>query len=184
MKKKFLFFLIIILVISFYFFFNKDKKKLKIDKETNEDISNSNLIKNVKYVSKDDNGNEYIVFANLGEIDLSNTNIIYLTKVRSVIKLKNNNQIEINSEYGKYNIINQDTIFNKNVEVDYLDNKITGDNLDFSILRNSMIITKNVTYSNQKNELKANVIEMNIKTKDTKIFMFNNEDKVKIKSKN
>ena len=47
-----------------------------------------------------------------------------------------------------------------------------------------MFISKNVTYSNPENELNANVIEMNIKTQDTKIYMYNSNSKVKIKSKN
>ena len=34
-----------------------------------------------------------------------------------------------------------------------------------------MIISKNVIYSNLENTLNADVIEINIKTKDTKIFM-------------
>ena len=66
----------------------------------------------------------------------------------------------------------------------YLDNKITGEYLDFSLERNSMIISKNVIYSNPNNTLKADVIEINIKTKDTKIFMYENEKKVNIKSNN
>ncbi len=39
-------------------------------------------------------------------------------------------------------------------------------------------------YSNKKNILKSDVIEIDLKTKDTKIFMFENNKKVNIKSKN
>ena len=35
-----------------------------------------------------------------------------------------------------------------------------------------MIISRNVVYTNLENILKADVIEINIKTKDTKIFMY------------
>ena len=76
---------------------------------------------------------------------------------------------------------NFDTIFSKNVIINYLDNKITGEYLDFSIERNSMIISKNVIYTNLENILKADVIEINIKTKDTKIFMYEKNKKVNIK---
>ena len=47
-----------------------------------------------------------------------------------------------------------------------------------------MIISKKVVYTNLENILKADVIEMNLKTKDTKIFMYENSKKVNIKSKN
>ena len=40
-----------------------------------------------------------------------------------------------------------------------------------------MIISKNVIFTNLKNILKADVIEMNIKTKDTKIFMYEKKKK-------
>ena len=89
----------------------------------------------------------------------------------------------ISSDYGKYNTNNFDTIFSKNVIINYLDNEITGEYLDFSILRNTMIITKNVRYSNSKNTLFADVIEMDIETKDTKIYMHEALKKVNIKSK-
>jgi len=46
-----------------------------------------------------------------------------------------------------------------------------------------MIITKNVKYSSSKNTLFADVIEMDIKTKDTKIYMHEGLKKVNIKSK-
>ena len=101
-----------------------------------------------------------------------------------MIKLNDNNIITITSDYGKYNTKNYDTIFSKNVKIDYLENTIIGGYLDFSMQRNSMIISKNVVYTNLENILKADVVEINIKTKDTKIFMYGNEKKVNIKSIN
>ena len=64
-----------------------------------------------------------------------------------------------------------------------MDNKIIGEYLDFSLERNLMMISKNVIYTNLENILKADVIEMNIKTKSSKIFMYEKEKKVNIKSK-
>ena len=147
-------------------------------------IYNSNIIENVYYSSIDAKGNEYIIRASQGEIDFKQNNIIYLTNVKALIKLNNSNDIEIISEYGKYNSNNFDTIFSKNVVINYLDNKITGEYLDFSMERNSMIISRDVIYTNLQNILKADVIEININNKDTTVFMYNNNEKVNIKSKN
>ena len=47
-----------------------------------------------------------------------------------------------------------------------------------------MIVSRNVVYNNFENILKADVIEINIETKDTKIFMYEENKKVNIKSKN
>ena len=46
-----------------------------------------------------------------------------------------------------------------------------------------MIISRNVIYTNAENILKANVIEIDLKTKDTKIYMYDSKKKVNIKSK-
>ena len=65
-----------------------------------------------------------------------------------------------------------------------MEHKIRGNYLDFSLNRNSMIISKEVIYTNRNKTLKADVIEINIETKDTKIFMYEKNEKVNIKSEN
>ncbi len=190
MKKKvfniFLIFFFTILLSIIYFKFLKKDKLIEINEDNSNNTSvNSNIIKNVIYESKDTKGNEYIINAVKGEIDYANTDIIFLTDVNALIKLKNSpNNILITSDYGKYNIYNYDTIFSKKVIIKYLDNKITGEYLDFSIKRNLMIISRDVVYFNLDNILTADVIEVNIETKDTKIFMYKDNKKVNIKSKN
>ena len=188
MKKKniiifiIIFFLIVSLILYLQYFKEKKFKKVEISESESASYS-SNIMEDVKYSSKDAKGNEYIVNATYGEIDYDKSNIIYLTNVIAFIKLKDSKNIEITSDYGRYNTDNFDTIFSKNVIINYLDNKITGEYLDSSIERNSMIISRNVIYTNLENILKSDVIEMNIDTKDTKIFMFKNNKKVNIKSK-
>ena len=176
---------LLIVILFIYLKFSKKTEIILQEPETQEEINyTSNIIKDVNYTTKDIEGNEYSITALEGEIDYNNSNILFLTKVEAFIKLKNDEIITIQSDYGKYNSDNFDTIFSKNVIIEYLNNKINGDYLDFSIKRNSMIISKNVTYSNLNNTLEADVIELNIKTKDTKIFMHEKEKKVIIKSKN
>ena len=142
------------------------------------------FIKDIEYTSKDSKGNEYIIKALEGEIDYSNPNVIFLKKVTALINLKNSNNIKITSNFGKYNSSNYDTIFSKNVIITYLDNKISGDYLDFSLDKNLMIISRNVVMKNEKSSLKADVIEVNIDTKDIKIFMYEENKKVIIDSEN
>ena len=185
-KKLAKIFLALITLISLILIYFNNFKENKIKKEIiTEEVApyNSNIIKNVNYSSKDAKGNEYIIDASQGEIDYSNTSIIYLTDVKALIKLSNSKHINITSNYGRYNTNNFDTIFSKNVIVNYLENKITGEYLDFSMLRNSMIISRNVVYTNLENILKADVVEIDVETKDTKIFMYENTKKVNIRSK-
>ena len=166
---------------------NKEKLEL-VQKEDNEieeeKIQSSNVIEDVSYSAKDTKGNEYSLNAGLGTIDQNESNFIFLKSVEANIKLKNYESIEISSDFGKYNINNYDTIFSKNVIITYLDTRIVGNYLDFSLDKNLMIISKNVSLKNDKSSLKADVIEINIETKDIKVFMYEENKKVNIKSFN
>jgi hypothetical protein len=186
--KKFIISILVLIII--FLFYTKYYKKEIIEKPVTlkveeEVFANSNQIKDIKYSSKDLKGNEYILLAKEGEIDLNNSDIIFLKDVTANIKMiKNNEIITIISNYGKYNTVNYDTIFSDNVRINYLDNQIIGDYLDFSMMKNMLIISKNVVYRNLENILKADVIELNTITKDTKIFMYNSNEKVNIESVN
>ena len=173
------------LLLIIIFNLNQNNNELIVEKKeiVQEEIEDTNIIKDVEYKSKDSSGKEYTLKSSEGIIDQNNTNIIYLTSIKASIELKDYNSINISSKFGKYNIDNFDTIFSKDVTVIYLDNKIDSEYMDFSLKRNSMIISKNVVYTNTENMLKADVVEMNIKTKDTKIFMYETDKRVNIRSK-
>ncbi len=200
MNKKNIFWITsLILFFSFFIFlFFKSnpekelierKKQLESTKKENievieERMESSNVIEDVSYSAKDAKGNEYFLKASEGTIDQNESNYIFLKSVKANINLKKYKIIEISSSFGKYNINNYDTIFSKNVIITYLDNKITGDYLDFSWDKNLMIISKNVILENDKSSLKADVIEVNIKSRDIKIFMYEENKKVNIKLSN
>ena len=83
---KVIFIIFIILSVIFYLYSSFYKKK-KVEKilELSEELSdNSNIIENVKYQSTDSKGNKYLIKALTGEVDYSNSNIIYLTDVESL----------------------------------------------------------------------------------------------------
>ena len=198
MKKVFLGISLIILFFSLliFFYLKSNKEKVLIEKKKQlelieknieieeEKIQSSNVIEDVSYSAKDSRGNEYFLNANIGTIDQNESNFIFLKSVNANINLKNYKLIEISSDFGKYNIKNYDTIFSKNVLITYLDNRITGNYLDFSLDKNLMIISKNVILKNDKSFLKADVVEINIKTQNIKVFMYEENKKVKIKSLN
>lgn len=188
-KIVFIFFISILIIFIFFFvyqsfFFKKQITQNQTEEDAKDTTYNSNIIKNIYYTTKDADGNEYIIMAEQGEIDFTNSNVLYLTTVSGLIKLKESDDVKISSDFGKYNTDNFDTIFSKNVIINYLNNKIEGEYLDFSINRNSMLISKDVIYNNLKNILKADAMEIDLNTKDTKIFMYEDKEKVNIKSKN
>ena len=177
---------ILILLLLIFLNFNQSNKELTEEKKEiiQKNIEKSNIIKDVEYRSKDSSGNEYVLKASEGVIDQNNTNIIFLTSIRAIIELKDYNSIDISSNFGKYSIDNFDTIFTKNVIVKYLDNIIMGEYLEFSLNKNLMTISRNVILKNNKSSLKADVIEVDIKTKDIKISMYEENKKINIESTN
>ena len=94
-KKKFgkIFFIILffltLLVVIYSKFFREKQITLTTPKEVEDISNNSNIIKDIEYRAKDTDGNEYIITAEQGEIDYSNSNVLYLTKVVGLIRLVN-----------------------------------------------------------------------------------------------
>ena len=172
----------LVYLIHLKFYKKTNTSEIELNKIEDEVVHKSNIIKDVNYTTKDADGNEYIIKALQGEIDFENPNILYLTKVNATIYLKNSEDVTITSDFGKYNSNNFDTIFSKNVIINYQDNRIKGEYLDFSLNKNLMMISKNVVYNNLENILKADVVEMDLKTKNIKIFMYEKNEKVNIKS--
>jgi LPS export ABC transporter protein LptC len=176
---------IIIILLWFYFkYFTKNFEDImetpvieKIDENQN---STSTYINDINYVSTDAKGNKYQITAKQSEIKIENPDVMFLTEVVAFIFIKDSDTVKITSDFSKYNPKNYDTIFSENVIVIYPGHKITGEYLDFSFLSNLGIFTENVVYTGEKTNLFADKIEMNLTTKDTKIFMKNTGEKVLI----
>ncbi len=191
MNRKIISVIILLLIVffsSYIYLKTKEKKGVESTEQFEEKIvensPSTNIIENVEYLSKDSRGNEYSIKAEYGEIDVNESNIIFLTNVSAIIKLNNSKKILISADFGKYNINNFDTNFSKNVIVNYLDKKINSEYLDFSILRNSMIISKKVIYTDIENTLKTDVIEINLENKDIRFYMYDKNRKVNLVSQN
>ena len=178
---------LVIVVISLWFYlkyftknFEDVKEALVIEKIDENQNSTSTYIDDINYVSTDTKGNEYQITAKQAEIKVKNSDVIFLKNVVAFIYIKDSDKVKITSNFGKYNSKNYDTIFSENVIVIYPGHKITGEFLDFSFLSNLGKFTENVVYTGEKTNLYADKIEMNLTTKDTKIFMNDTGKKVLI----
>ena len=178
--------LVIILISSWFYlkYFTKNFEDVKetrvIEKIDEYQNSTSIYINDINYISSDAKGNEYRITAKQAEIKDENSDAMFLTDVIAFIYIKNSDTVKIISNFGKYNSKNYDTIFYENVIVIYPGHKITGEYLDFSFLNNLGTFTENVVYIGEKTNLFADKIEINLTTKDTKIFMNDTEKKVLI----
>jgi LPS export ABC transporter protein LptC len=169
---------LVIVIISLWFYLKYFTKKFedvkiipaieKIDKNQNSD---STYINDINYTSTDIRGNKYQITAKLAEIKIENADLMFLNDVVAFVFIKDKDTVKITSNFGKYNSKNYDTIFSENVIVVYPGHKVTGEYLDFSFLTDLGVFTTNVIYTGEKTNLFADKIEMNLTTKDTKIFM-------------
>ena len=178
---------LVIVIISLWFYlkyFTKEFEDVKdtviIEKVDENQNSDSTYINDINYVSTDVRGNKYQITAKLAEIKIENSNLMFLTDVVAFIFIKDSEMVKITSNFGKYNSKNYDTIFSENVIVIYPGHKITGKYLNFSFLSNLGTFTENVIYAGEKTNLFADKVEMNLTTKDTKIFMNDTGEKVLI----
>ncbi len=179
--------ILVIVIISLWFYlkyFTKNFEDVKetpvIEKIEVNQNSTSTYIDGINYISTDVRGNKYQITAKQAEIKIENSDVMFLRDVVAFIFLKDKETVKITSNFGKYNTINYDTIFSENVIVIYPGHKITGEYLDFSFLTNLGIFTTNIIYTGEKTNLFADKIEMNLTTKDTKIFMNDTGKKVLI----
>ena len=169
---------LVIILISLWFYlkyftenFEDVKKTLAIEKVDENQNSTSTYINDINYISTDVRGNKYQITAKLAEIKIENPDLMFLSDVVAFVFIKDKDTVKITSNFGKYNTNNYDTIFSENVIVIYPGHKVTGEYLDFSFLTNLGVFTTNVIYTGEKTNLFADKMEMNLTTKDTKIFM-------------
>ena len=183
-----LIFLIFLFSTLFYLKYFKNSQKISenIPKEEQQIITsqndNSTYIDNVNYISSDTRGNRYQITAEQAEIKIEDPDVMLLENVVAYIFNKDSDTAMITSNFGVYNSKNYDTIFSENVIILYPGHKITGEYLDLSFLKNLGTISKDVIYKGEKTSLFADKIEINLTTKDTKIFMDDKNNKVLVKA--
>ena len=186
-KKTFLqlvlFSLIIFLTyIFFYTYLKKDDKiveRANTDKETKTDI-----ITDIEYLSKDDDGNTYIIKANNGIIDNENQDLIHLKDVKAEINFDVNKKIFITAKQATYNNDNFNTRFSDNVRLSHDYHNLECNNIDLIFSENYAKLFGNVIYMNNFTKLLADQIEIDLISRKTEISMYDTNNKVKIKHKN
>ncbi len=156
---------------------NKVIEEIKVEKDEN------NIIENLNYISIDAEGNEYILNAEYGKESKEDSNIIILENVVGKIKLKGKSDIEIKSDFAKYNSITFDTNFYLNVYGLFEESKVSSDNLDLFFKNNKAIMYNNIKYINKDTIAKADEILFNLLNGDVNIKMFDKNKKIQISKK-
>ena len=194
-KKNLQLSLLILLILSsiiFYKkFFSKDlnlsEKKInekKIDSNNPDNkTESSNVIETLKYISQDLAGNTYVINAESAKFEQDKVDRITLFEVNAEIIRKDNEIIKIYSETANYNKKNNDTIFKKNVSIEYGDQLIRAGVMKLNFSENLIEIIENVYYTNNNTKIYADKAELDFLRKKMKISMINQNDNVQVTGK-
>jgi len=180
-----LFILIFILTVLTFNFYKTDKTKNKKISDNNEKkvlekFEAFNIIENLSYSSKDSFGNRYTINAKKGNFSLKDKDIIFMEDVSAFINMNNSEPIFIKSDFAEYNNKNYDTFFKDNIFLSHLTHQITGEKLNLLFKTNLVTMSDNLIYKSIDTILYADKFEMNLITKDNKIFMKDKSEKIKI----
>ena len=177
------FLITLILLIFYYYFFVNDKAFIKED-IVNVDNQINNRIVDLKYSANDIDGNSYIINSEYGEISDLDSNELKLQGVKAIIEIKNSENVIILSDYANYNKVTLNTFFYDNVKLLYIGHLITSDKMFLNYVNKDINIQENVVYEGYNNKLLADIIEIDLVTKFSKIYMLDKYGKVKVNIKN
>ena len=178
--------LLVIITSFFYIYFEKEvnfKEKNTTTIKTVEseiDDETGTLIKDIIYTFSDESENYYELFAEEGKVDIKDSEKMFMTNVKATIYLKNSSPIYIVSKYANYNKVSHETNFFENVKVTHLIHKATSENLDISFSNNTALMYNNIIYNKPGTQLTADRLEIDLITKNSKIFMDNQYERIKI----
>ena len=176
------FVILVILLVIYSIFFNKNEELVKIN-EAEIDNKVDNKILDLKYNAIDEDGNSYIIESVAGKISEKEKDLLILEKVTGVIKIKNSEDVIIMSDFANYNKTTLDTYFYDNVRLTYGEHSIDSNELFMNYIDKNINISNNVRYKGLNNKLYADIVEIDLVTKFSKIYMLDKQKKVKVELK-
>ena len=163
---------------------NSQKKEIVQNNILEQNIDNEeikNLTKEIEYITSNKNGDVFKIRAKYGKSNLKNANVLDLKYVNGEILSDKRSTIYVSSDLANYNYTNQNSKFYKDVVIKYDNKTITCDKLDLMISENIALAYSNVVVKDDKSIMKAQIITLDIITKDINI---NSEDKINIVTNN
>lgn len=188
MKKKKIYLSIFILLIIFIIFnyqkFNISEKNInknQIKDQSSINKSPNNIIKNLKYDVNFENNTSYTITASESELTYEDENeIVIMKNVQAIFINKENEVLKINSKNAKYNNFSYNTIFENEIKIEYLDNIIKSEKLILDFEKSVVVISNNIIYEGLQGIGKADIIKINLLTKNIEISMNNSKKKIEI----
>ena len=197
---------VFLLLITFFIFktyYKKNETNIKSSKtielknsNTDENNESKNIIKDIKYTSNNTNGDIFEILADYGEPSIEITDLMFLTNVKANIFLKNKSNIQLTSNYANFNTKTFETTFINNVKILRDEETILGNELYLvfdqteekiknnpDVDQNLIRISNDVIVKKPGYILKADILEIDLITKNIKVYMNDKKNKVQANSK-
>ena len=176
----------LLLIISTYFLYpkiNQNKfynEKISKEEQVKTKTDESNIFENVEYNGLYGSDKPFIVQSEKASILKKEPDIVYMTKMKVILDMKDGKVIIITSSAGRYNKKTYDCFFVGNVKAADGETIILSENLDLLATQDTAIAYNEVILTSKQGSLKADKIDYDFETKFYHVTMFDN-DKVKIK---
>ena len=172
--------LILIIFLGIYQRYFKKTSVLDVTLTEEEKIDQSDGLVNITYDSVDKEGRKYIIKAESGLFNEQEPDIVFMNNANAKIVLLDGSIIYIKSSTAEYNSLNYDTKFQKDVKLKFLEHNVFCNNLNIFFQDNLLEAYNDLIYKNLDIIMLADKIEIDLLTKNSKIFNFD-ENKVEIK---
>jgi len=146
---------------------NEEIKDNAVNKKSN--LETTNVLTEVEYLTTDNKGNKYKIFAKSAKTSNENKDILELDQVRGIITSDIRSNVYIVSDFAKYNSSNLSSLFYQNVVINFEDKQIDCDYFDLDMQTNIAVAYSNVIVTDPKSIMKAGRITLDMKTKDINI---------------
>ena len=195
MKKRYIiqvFLISSIFILIFFTYFSSTEKKIEKKKITQKKtiISNKdekdarNVIENANFVTRGNSGVLFEIKSDTAKTFSENPEISHMTNVLAVITLLNGEKIFIKSDNARFNQLNSNSFFEGNIKIDYSENKILCENLDIKFMDNLIVLYNNIEFTDLEKIIYADQMNINLVNRQAKVFMFDENKKVKTIIKN
>ena len=179
-------FLVGIIIVYFTYYGKSGQKnkiitenvKKNIIKESENPNKNevSNVFYNIKYSGIDLSGNRYILTAEEANNKIDNDELINMKGVKAVFYFKDNTNLVVTSEAGKYNNKTLDMKFTDNVFMSYEDNSLNAKSAEYSNSGGFLQISESVKIYSDMGKLSADKLYFDLKKQKLDISSFNNDN--------
>ncbi len=173
-----------------YYYLNSARKSPSYQEDKNSispsvsEKKKKNFIENIIYTSTDSAGNIYQIESETGHFDKKDEQLILMNNVKAYILLGDNTKVFIVSKNAIYNNKTNDTVFSGDIKISHINHKIFCEELNFMFTKNLMSLKENIIYQNGYESFFADIMELDLLTKETKIFMNDETSKVKFLKNN